>query len=127
MGSLVAVGQEVDPNAQNSYEGAASGTGAAMKWSGNSKVGVGKMTITGSQPTSAIQFRLDFEKPMQATNTAEFTFLPDNGGTVVTWRMSGNSLMGKVMGLFINCEQMVGGHFDRGLANLKAIAEAVPR
>jgi len=112
----------LDPNAKSSFERAASGAGPAMKWEGNCKVGVGKMTITESQPSSLIRFRLNFEKPMRATNTAEFTFLPEGGGTLVTWRMSGeNSLMGKVMGLFMNCEQMLGGQFERGLANLKSV------
>jgi len=116
---------KLDPNAKNFFEGAVSGAGAAMKWEGNCKVGVGKMTITDSQPNNVIRFRLDFEKPMQATNTAEFTFLPDGGGTVVSWSMTGkNTLMGKVMGLFMNCERMVGEQFEKGLASLKAVAEA---
>jgi hypothetical protein len=119
---------KLDPNAKNPFEGAASGAGAAMKWEGNCKIGVGKMTITESQPSNVIRFRLDFEKPMQATNSAEFTFLPDGGGTEVTWRMSGkNSVMGKVMGLFMNCEQMVGVQFEKGLANLKSVVEVAPR
>lgn len=119
---------KLDPNAKSSFDGPAAGAGASMKWEGNRKVGVGRMTITESQPGSVIRFRLDFEKPMQATNTAEFTFSPEGGGTVVTWRMSGkNSLMGKVMGLFMNCEQMVGGQFERGLANLKSLAESTPK
>lgn len=116
---------KLDPNAKNAFEGAASGAGAAMKWEGNCKVGVGKMTITASQPSSVIRFRLDFEKPMRATNMAEFTFLPDGGGTVVTWSMSGkNNLMGKVMSLLMNCDKIVGPHFEKGLASLKTIAEA---
>jgi Polyketide cyclase / dehydrase and lipid transport len=116
---------KLDPNAKNSFEGAASGVGAAMAWSGNCKVGVGKMTITDSQPSSVIRFRLDFEKPMKATNLAEFTFLPDDGRTVVTWSMAGkNSFGGKIFGLFMNCDKMVGGQFKKGLANLKSVAES---
>src|SRR6266705_1534474 len=40
---------KLDPNAKHSFEGAASGTGAAMSWSGHKKIGEGRMTITGSQ------------------------------------------------------------------------------
>jgi len=116
---------KLDPNAKPSFEGAASGTGAAMAWSGNCKVGVGKMTITESQPSSVIRFRLDFEKPMKATNMVEFTFLPDGAATIVTWSMAGkNSLGGKVFGLLMNCDKMVGTQYEKGLASLKAIAEA---
>lgn len=114
---------KLDPNAKNSFSGPAAGTGAALAWEGNCKVGVGKMTVIDSQPSSIIRFRLDFEKPMKATNTAEFTFLPDGGGTMVTWSMSGKSNLGsKVFGLLMNCDKMVGDQFELGLANLGTIA-----
>src|ERR1700722_16726721 len=45
---------KLDPNAKNSFEGAPSGSGAAMKWEGNCKVGVGCMTITESKPGELI-------------------------------------------------------------------------
>ena len=115
---------KLDPNSKSTFEGPATGTGAAMAWVGNRKVGEGKMTITDSQPGQTISFRLDFQKPMKATNVAEFTFRPVNRGTELTWAMTGkNSLMGKIFGLFINCDKMVGGQFENGLANLKAVVE----
>jgi len=113
---------KLDPNSKSSFEGPAAGTGAVMKWEGNSRIGVGKMTIIESQPNSVIRFRLDFEKPMKSTQTAEFSFLPEGNGTVVQWSMAGkNSAMGRVMGLFMNCEKMIAAQFDKGLANLKAV------
>jgi len=116
---------KLDPNSKSSFEGPAAGTGAVMKWEGNSRIGVGKMTITDSQPSNVVRFRLDFEKPMKSTQTAEFSFLPEDGGTLVTWSMSGkNSTMGRVMGLFMNCEKMIAGQFDKGLANLKTVVES---
>ncbi len=116
---------KMDPNAKNSFEGPPSGVGTAMKWEGNCKVGVGKMTVTDSQPSNVIRFRLDFEKPMKATNLAEFTFLPDGGGTIVTWNMAGrNNLGGKIFGLLMNCDKMVGEQFEKGLASLGGIVSA---
>ena len=116
---------KLDPNSKSAFEGPAAGTGAVMKWEGNSRIGVGKMTITDSQPSNVVRFRLDFEKPMESTQTAEFSFLPEDGGTLVTWSMSGkNSTMGRVMGLFMNCEKMVACQFDKGLANLKTVVES---
>src|SRR5690349_1231288 len=67
---------KMDPNAKETYEGPAAGTGAVMRWAGNMKVGEGAMTITESRPNDHIRFRLDFLKPMAATNTAEFSFTP---------------------------------------------------
>ncbi|MEQ1486319.1 SRPBCC family protein [Methyloglobulus sp.] len=115
---------KLDPNAKNSFEGPAEGVGAKMSWAGNNKVGVGSMTITESRPSDFIQFRLEFLKPMKATNIAEFTFKPDGDQTAVTWTMTGtNNFMAKVMGLFMNCDKMCGGMFEQGLASLKAVAE----
>lgn len=112
----------LDPNSKASFTGPDAGTGSAMRWEGNGKVGIGTMTITDSKPSEMIRLRLDFEKPMQATNLAEFNFKPADGQTLVTWSMSGeNSLMGKIFGLFINCDKMVGCQFEKGLANLKSV------
>jgi len=113
-----------DPDAKTEIAGPPTGLGATMKWEGNSKVGVGRMTITESRPGELIRLRLDFEKPMKATNTAEFVFGPAGGQTAVTWRMFGtNNLFGKLFGLFVNCDKMVGGDFVNGLAAMKSVAE----
>ncbi len=115
---------KLDPNAKNSFEGPAEGVGAKMNWSGNHKVGVGGMIITESRPNEQIRFKLDFQKPMQATNTAEFTFESEGERTIVNWTMSGtNNFMAKVMGLIMNCDKMIGGQFEKGLTSLKSIVE----
>jgi hypothetical protein len=115
---------KLDPNAKNAFEGPASGVGAIMRWAGNNKVGEGSMTITESRPDEFISFKLEFLKPFAATNTAEFTFNPEDNQTIVTWCMYGkNNFMGKAMGLIMNCEKMVGGLFEKGLAALKSVVE----
>ena len=43
---------------------------------------------------------------------------------LVTWSMNGERpLTGKIMSLFLDWDKMMGGEFETGLANLKAIAE----
>ena len=38
--------------------------------------------------------------------------------------MSGkNNFMGKAFGLFVNCDKMVGGDFEKGLATMKSVTE----
>jgi hypothetical protein len=114
----------MDPDAKNTYEGPAAGTGAAMAWVGNKKVGEGRMTIVESTPDGLIRFRLEFFKPWQATNTAEFTFKPGAGGTVVSWTMLGkNNFMSKAFGLFMNIDKMMGSCFEKGLVQMKSVAE----
>jgi len=114
----------LDPSAKSTFEGPASGTGAIMRWNGNNKVGAGSMTITDSKPNEMVRFRLDFLKPMRATNTAEFSFQPQGSQTQVTWSMVGNNnFIGKAMNLVLNCEKMCGDQFEKGLTNIKAVVE----
>ena len=70
----------------------AAGTGAIFAWSGNDKVGEGRMTIVESRPAELVRIKLDFNKPFEDTSTSEFAFKPEGGGagTVVTWRMYGD-------------------------------------
>jgi len=116
---------KMDPEAKNSFEGPTSGNGAIFRWKGNSKVGEGSMTILDSQPSDLIRIKLEFLKPFAATNTAEFTFKPQGNQTLVTWSMSGkNGFMGKAIGLFMDCDKMIGGQFEKGLASIKSLVEA---
>jgi len=109
---------------QRSYGGAASGRGAVYAWEGNKNVGSGRMEILEASPPSKIVIKLDFLKPFEAHNTAEFTMLPQGNATSITWLMRGPaSFMVKVMHVFINMDRMVGKDFEAGLANLQRLAE----
>ena len=115
----------LDPNCKMTYDGPPAGVGASYAWAGNNKVGEGRNTITESKLYELVRFRLEFAKPMKATNTAEFTFQPDGNQTIVTWTMTGkNNFAGKAFGLVVNCDQMIGGQFEKGLAQMKSLAEA---
>ena len=117
---------KVDPNAKTNYEGPTSGPGAVFSWAGNCKIGEGSMTITESRPNDFVRFRLEFLKPFKGTNLAEFTFQPEGGQTRVTWAMSGRyGFVPKLMGLFMNCDKMVGAQFEKGLADLNTVGAAV--
>ena len=64
----------------------------------------------------------------KTTSTAEFAFTPDGNQTAVTWSMEGrNNLMAKAIHLVMNMDTMIGGQFDKGLAQLKSVVEAAPR
>ena len=117
---------KIDPAAKQTYEGPEAGVGAMFSWSSeNSEVGVGRMTITESRANELIKMRLDFVAPMQATNTTEFAFKQNGNQTVVTWSMSGNkNFIMKAFGLFMNCDKMVGDYFEKGLAQLRTVAES---
>lgn len=82
------------------------------------------MEIIDAPAPSKVAIKLDFLKPFEAHNTAEFTLVPRSGATDVTWAMHGPTLfIGKVMSVFVSMDRMVGKDFETGLANLKAAAE----
>jgi uncharacterized protein YndB with AHSA1/START domain len=116
--------EKLDPAMKRSHSGATSGKGAVYEWEGNGKVGAGRMEITETTPSSKVTIKLDFIKPFEGHNVAEFALDPKGDSTNVTWAMHGpNRYIGKVMSVFINMDRMIGKDFETGLANLKAIAE----
>jgi carbon monoxide dehydrogenase subunit G len=116
--------EKLDPAMKKNYSGAADGKGAVYEWEGNSAAGQGRMEITDTAPPSRITIKLDFIKPFEGHNIAEFTLVPQGGSTNVRWSMDGPSpYVAKLMGVFVNMDTMVGTDFETGLASLKAIAE----
>ena len=117
--------EKKDPGMKKSYSGAASGEGAVYEWEGNRNIGKGRMEITETSPPSKVTFKLDFIKPFEGHNIAEFRLDTKGDATNVTWAIFGPSpLLSKVMGLFCNMDRMIGREFEIGLANLKTITES---
>jgi ribosome-associated toxin RatA of RatAB toxin-antitoxin module len=117
--------EAVDPTMDRSYSGNDAGIGARYAWSGNRKAGSGNMEIVESDFPRSISVRLEFTKPFKAVNPTTFTLTPADGGTRVTWRMTGeNKGLAKVFALFMNMDKMVGSDFERGLASLSSAAKA---
>jgi hypothetical protein len=116
--------EKKDPAMKRALGSATSGKGATYAWDGDKNVGEGRMEITDASPPSKVIIKLDFLRPFEAHNTAEFTLAPKGESTDVTWAIHGpNLFIGKVMGLFINMDNMIGKDFEAGLANLKSLAE----
>src|SRR5262249_32595798 len=119
---------KIDPAMKTTFDGPALGEGSAYSWSGNNKVGEGKMTVTKSQPSEQILIKLEFLRPFKATNMAEFTFKPEGPGTRVTWTMSGKkNFVAKAFQLFVNMEKMLGPDFEKGLAQLRSVVETAKK
>jgi len=117
--------EKLDPGMKKTFEGPAMGQGAGYHWSGNDKVGEGSMTVTSARPGEQVVIRLEFLKPWASTNTTTFQLAPEGGGTRVAWIMEGhNDFMGKAVTLFMDMDKMIGADFERGLAQLKSVAEA---
>ena len=117
--------EKKDAAMKRTYSGAETGRGAVYEWDGNRNIGKGRMEITETSPPSKVTFKLDFFRPFEAHNIAEFTLTDRGGATDVTWAIHGPSpFLSKVMGLLCNMDRMIGREFEIGLANLKTITEA---
>ena len=120
--------EKIDPAMKRTYEGPAAGVGSAYMWSGNDKAGEGKMIIRASDPNERIGIQLSFTKPYESSSVIAFVFKPEGAGTQVTWTMTGdNNFALKAIALFYGMDKMVGPDFERGLAQLKALAETRPK
>jgi uncharacterized protein YndB with AHSA1/START domain len=116
--------EKLDPTMKRTHSGAPSGKGAVYAWDGNNDVGAGRMEVAEVVPPSRLSIKLDFSRPMEGHNTAEFTLVPKGDGSEVTWAMFGPSpYLSKLIGLFLDMDKMIGKDFEAGLANLKALAE----
>ncbi len=115
--------EKKDPDMHRDYSGSPSGVGAKYGWTGNSKVGEGRMEVTGTTADS-VAIAMEFIKPWKAHCAVVFRTTSDGGGTRLTWTMDGPQIfMGKVMSLFMDMDKMIGKDFEAGLGSLKAVAE----
>jgi len=119
--------RDLDPDQQVDFSDPASGEGAWYTWKGNDDVGQGKMTVVSaslSDDRARVEHSLEFIAPWQAHADTAVTATAQGEGVTVTWSYDQDQdLMGKAMGLFMDMDSMLGGDFDKGLANLKPMAE----
>ena len=119
---------KLDPAMKQTFEGAPAGNGAIYTWNGNKEVGQGQMLITESHPSDLVKIKLDFIRPFAGTSDTVFTFKPAGNQTAVTWSMNGDkNFIAKAFHLFVNMDKMIGADFEKGLAQMKAVAEAAPK
>ena len=120
--------EDLDPQQQRTYAGAASGVGAKYGWNGNRKVGEGSMEITDSDAPTKVVVNLRFVKPFKSTAVTTFDVQPEGAGSKVTWTMEGaNTLMVRLIGVFKSMDAMVGPDFEKGLDRLKSTVEQPPK
>jgi uncharacterized protein YndB with AHSA1/START domain len=115
---------KLDPDATVAFEGPRAGQGAVFKWAGNDKIGQGTMTLVASKPGEFVRVDVEFVKPFEGKSTSEFTFRPQGDRTQVTWTSYGPmTFLSKAMCLIMNMEKMLGPDMEKGLVQMKAVAE----
>ena len=106
------------------------GVGASQSWT--DKDGGGWLKVTRSDPSSGLAYDMAFVMG-EGTDTEEMpaqgaiTYEPVDGGTRVSWSMSGEVTLPVFGGYLAKMlPGQVGPMFDQGLAKLKTAAEAEP-
>ncbi|MEP5152672.1 SRPBCC family protein [Planktotalea sp.] len=113
-----------DPEVQLTYTGPDMGVGSKLVWtSDHPQVGNGAQEIVESVENQKVVTALDFGA--QGTAMAAFNLVEADGATTITWDLEtdmGMNPIGRYMGLMM--DRWVGGDYEKGLANLKALVEA---
>lgn len=113
-----------DPAMHRKYSGPEKGVGAIYEWSGNREIGAGRQEITSVTPHSAVDVKIDFIKPFSAHNRIEFRLRPAGASTNVSWAIFGpHPYFFRVMSVLCNMDRMIGNEFEKGLVQLKGLAE----
>ncbi len=113
-----------DPDMKRVYIGPDKGAGQIYEWDGNREIGAGRQEITSVTPNEKVEANIEFIRPMRANNRIEFLLRPAGSGTRVTWAIFGPwPFLHRVMGVFMSMDKMIGNEFEKGLLQLKALAE----
>jgi hypothetical protein len=115
--------EKLDPALKRTFGGPPAGVGSTYAWTGNKDVGSGRMEVKAAAPEK-VSIQLDFIEPFEGHNTADFLFAPKDGGTELRWVMFGPMpFISKVMSVFVSMDSLIGKDFEKGLAQLKTVAE----
>lgn len=113
-----------DPEVKLMYSGPDVGVGSKLEWtSEHPQVGNGKQEIVEVIENEKVVTVLDFGS--QGTAMAAFNLVEAGGKTIITWDLDtdmGMNPVGRYMGLMM--DKWIGGDYETGLANLKALVEA---
>jgi hypothetical protein len=113
-----------DPAMKRVYKGEDGKLGSIMEFSGNKEVGEGSLEFARMVPNEVVELKLVMTKPMHAENRIHYILKPEGSATRFTWGMDGDSgFAGKLISVFINCEKMVSGDLEKGVAQLKSLVE----
>lgn len=114
----------MEPNKiKMTYFGNDGEAGSGYNWVGE-KTGEGEMTNKGGS-NGHMDFQLHFIKPMSGMADGSFDAIDTAGMTKVTWSMTNHmKYPWNALCIFFNPEKMIGGDFEKGLANMKKYCEA---
>ncbi len=116
--------KDMEKGQENRWEGEEGTVGSVHHWVGDT-VGTGSQRIITMEQDRSVDTELKFIEPWEATSQVRLELAGSDSATTVTWTMTQeNDLMGRIMTVFMDMDGMIGPDFEKGLSNLKQIAEA---
>lgn len=112
-----------DPAMTREYTGEPGTVGSTYRWQGNRRAGAGSMRVDEVQP-DGVGIHLVFTRPFRSTSSIRFVLTPEGDGTRVVWRMESPKTF---FSRFFSLDRLVGGDFEKGLRQLRQVAEAAGR
>ena len=123
-GELWSPYEKLDPNMKKTFNGVDGTVGSSMDFEGNRDAGSGRLEIMNIVPNQSVELKLTMTEPIKVENVVIYTLTSENDGTRFSWSMKGDSgFLGKLVGVFIDCEKMLAGQFSEGIENLKNYIE----
>ncbi len=117
--------EKADPTMKKTFSGPEAQVGSVLEFDSDKGAGAGRLEVLKAVPNELVEIKLTMTKPIRADNVVEYRLTPEADGTRFTWSMAGDGgFIGKLMNVFIDCEEMVAGQFSEGIDNLKALIEA---
>jgi effector-binding domain-containing protein len=117
----------VMPDAEYTHEGPDFGVGSKLSWTATEpREEQGSQTIVASTPYERIDAEIDFGS--QGSAQTAYLLRPEDAGTNLTWSFDtdfGLNILGRYWGLLL--DRQLGPMYAQGLANLKRIAEDLPK
>ena len=117
---------EEEPDAQIKTDMTEEGVGSTWQWKGQ-KIGSGKITIDEVKIHERIQSTLKFFEPDTSSAQVEWIFEPAEGGTNISWNMSGEwrNIPERWIGLIM--KSSIRESFQKGLQNYKQYLKNLPK
>lgn len=112
-----------DPEMVNKFTGNDGQVGSVNYWN-SEVVGEGEQEITKLDLYKRVETELRFMKPREDVNQAYIDLRPSGESTEVTWGLTGETpFPANVFMYFVDLEEMVGKEYEKGLTELKTLAE----
>lgn len=115
---------DLDPDMEEWIEGEDGTVGAKHFWKGNEEAGEGVQEITSIED-GKVEIKLTFIEPFQSEADSYFFLDEEDNSIKVTWGF--DSEMPRpfnLFGLFMDMSEEIGKDYDKGLKQLKEMAEA---